>query len=343
MASFWEAIETAPYYLEEVAASWQRRMGADFEAARRTFLRRTGEEATCYPSTSLCGCHLRVVKHAADDIVGVSDCGFTECNNVTLTAADIALWALNFEKLGRGVARAFGCELKEADLGLPLTRQIGLFGGSVPVVLTIRPERVGFYQVLTHLVATLKERFIVLAPTLQCYDGPSQALLKGNKVGFFDLATWMTLLPDGTLQARRSGAELFADWCVPHGPPVLESEARRLFAVMQKLKTRRAGMKAPLYDVFVLTVLEGFSHRAAARRCKCSLGLLATRAAELEEEFGIPLKQLKAYVSPLLELETSVKGDRRRKRKAGAAADGFGDDEPGDDDAPVDEELADGG
>ncbi len=322
--NFWRAIDTE-YHLQGVPARWRRRMGTDFEAARGTFLRRTSEEARCYPSRALCECNLRVVKHAADDIVAVSECGFTECENITLKPEDIELWGLHFEKLGRAVARAFGCEPREADLGLPLTRQIGLFAGNVPVVFTIRPHPAAIHQLLAQLVALLKERFIVLVPTGQCYDGPVQALLKGNKVGFFDLETNLVLTQNGTLQARRNGAELFADWGVPHGSPVRESEAQRIFGVLQKLKSRRAGMKAPLYDVFVLTVLEGLAHRAAAKRCECSLGLLATRVAELEAEFGIPLKQLKAYVSPLLELETTVKGDRRRKRKSGAGADEFDD------------------
>ena len=49
------------------------------------------------------------------------------------------------------------------------------FGGAgLPVVLTIQQDRVGFAGVVAHLVATLKERFILLATTNRFYDAPSQ-------------------------------------------------------------------------------------------------------------------------------------------------------------------------
>lgn len=327
-ASFWRAIDAQPYFLRKVAARWRKFMGADFEAARGTFVQPTGTEAKRYPSAAVCDCFLRVVKHAPDDIVGVSDCGCIECSDVTLTPTDLEVWELNFEKLGRAVARAFGCEPREADLGAPLTRQIGLFGGSVPVVLAIRPQRHEFFQLLAQLVATLKERFIVLVPTLQCYDGPTQALLKGNKVGFFDLATWMTLLPDGTLQARRSGAELFADWASPVMKPVVESEAQRVFGFLRKLRAEPGKQKAPLHRVFELMVLEGRSAVETARRCqpRCVPSLITARIKTLEERFGMSLERLRNLAADIRDMESTVKGDRRRKRRDGAMAEAAGSD-----------------
>jgi hypothetical protein len=107
-------------------------------------------------------------------------------------------------------------------------------------------------------------------------------------------------------------------------PPVSQGEAERIFPVLQRLRSRRAGMMAPLYDVFVATVLEGRSQRAAARSCDCSPALLSRRVGELEKEFGLPLKQLQNYAQPLLEMETSVKGQRYARKKGGAPQDEAG-------------------
>ena len=107
-------------------------------------------------------------------------------------------------------------------------------------------------------------------------------------------------------------------------PPINQGEAQRIFAVLQRLRSKRAGMMAPLYDVFVATVLEGRSQRAAAKSCDCSPALLSKRVGELEKEFGLPLEQLQNYAQPLLELETSVKGQRYARKRRGAPEDEAG-------------------
>jgi len=107
-------------------------------------------------------------------------------------------------------------------------------------------------------------------------------------------------------------------------PPINQSEAQRIFGVLQRLRSKRAGMMAPLYDVFVATVLEGRSQRAAAKSCDCSPALLSKRVGELEKEFGLPLEQLQNYAQPLLELETSVKGQRYARKRRGAPEDEAG-------------------
>ncbi len=103
--------------------------------------------------------------------------------------------------------------------------------------------------------------------------------------------------------------------------PVNQGEAQRIFAVLQRLRSKRAGMMAPLYDVFVATVVEGRSQRAAAKSCGCSPALLSKRVGELEKELGLPLKQLQNYAQPLLEMETSVKGQRYASKRGGAPED----------------------
>ena len=52
--------------------------------------------------------------------------------------------------------------------------------------------------------------------------------------------------------------------------------------------------------------------------------LLSKRVGELEKEFGLPLEQLQNYAQPLLEIETSVKGQRYARKRRGAPADEAG-------------------
>lgn len=108
-----------------------------------------------------------------------------------------------------------------------------------------------------------------------------------------------------------------------------EAEATRVFGMLQKLRSRRAGLKAPLYDVFLVTVLEGLSQRAAAKKCGCSLGLLSTRVGEMEKEFGLGLKQLQALATPILEMQTTVKADCWRTATSGDTQPSEGEDPGG--------------
>jgi hypothetical protein len=89
--------------------------------------------------------------------------------------------------------------------------------------------------------------------------------------------------------------------------------------------------------VFRLLVLEGLSQRVVAGRCGCAESLTSARVVTIESAFGMNIERLRNFASELREMETAVKGERRRKKSAGApedfdgpdAADGdvFSDDE----------------
>ncbi|MGA2557208.1 MAG: LysR family transcriptional regulator [Verrucomicrobiota bacterium] len=249
-----------------------------------------------------------------------------------MTRDEAALLELNWPRLGRAIGKAFECDYRETGLHLPLTRQIGSkFANAVPVVLTIQDERDDFRQVVAGVLAQLGRPFILLGPTSRFLDANSIGLLHGARAEFFDLASHVTLLPGGVLQARKNGGELFARFLPERQDELRQSEAVRIFAILQKLKSKASGTKAPLCDVFVFTVLEGLSQRVAAERCGCSVGQLSKRVGELEREFGLPLERLKAFASPILEMQSSVKGQRQRGRKPGSGAGAFADDEPSED------------
>ena len=106
-----------------------------------------------------------LVPRADDCFVAVCACDPPECDDFAVTLADVALLELNWSRLGRGIAKAFECDPKEADLRLPGTRQVASFERGLALVLTIQNDRESFVNVVGQLVARLPERFILLAPT----------------------------------------------------------------------------------------------------------------------------------------------------------------------------------
>ena len=114
--------------------------------------------------------------------------------------------------------------------------------------------------------------------------------------------------------------------------PLNQGEAQRIFAVLTKLRTETGVRKAPLHTVFEYMVLQGLSGEETARRCKCAPSLISARVKTLKERFGMSVGRLHNYASALSEMETAVKGDRRRGKKAGQPDD-FERPETGGDDA----------
>jgi hypothetical protein len=316
MSNLWHCLEALSHgRMVAVPAQWQALAGDDFEPLAKAFLRPTEEHATAVPCPHECGCAHEVIVHAADDMVGICRCESWDCPDLKLQPADVELFELSWSRLGRGIARAFDCEAKEVDFKLRGTRQVAAFGAvGLPIVLTLRVERHEFRHVVAELMARLRRPFILLAPTNRALDGLGHELLANAGAGFFPLDSTLTLLPSGQLHSARPAGELFSPYLPAQAETVNETEAQRIFGLLQKLRSRRPGEKAPLHEVFVALVLEDRTQRATAERCDCSLGQIAARVRELELQFGLTLGQLRAYARPLLELERTAKADRRNRK-----------------------------
>jgi hypothetical protein len=102
-----------------------------------------------------------------------------------------------------------------------------------------------------------------------------------------------------------------------HEEPINRSEAQRIFAVLAKLRTETGARKAPLHTVFEYLVLQGLSGERTPRQCRCAPSLISARVKTLQERFGLSVRQLQNYASALVEMETTVKGDRRHRRASG--------------------------
>jgi len=102
-----------------VLAEWSEWLGNDTATFRTAFLRKTGQDASSYPCPRECGCAHRVVKHDDGSIVAVCDCDPHRCDDITLDAADLAVYELNWQKLGRALTAALDAEMRETDSVYP--------------------------------------------------------------------------------------------------------------------------------------------------------------------------------------------------------------------------------
>ncbi len=316
MANFWQGIEKVRGWAT-VAAVWRQHMGdEDFERVRNTFVLPNGRQAIWFPSPDVCECKMDVVIHAPDHIVGVTECG--GCDDIALTAADIAMYELSWKKLGRSIAIALRCEPKDVDIGVPGARQIAAFGGgSMPVILVIQLDRHEFADVLRRIVLEVRKNFVLLSPTGRFMDANGKGLLARVNAGFFTLESIINVMPNGTLHAARSAGELFSAYLPEQREPVQKNEAARVFEIVRKLRSEAGKGVAPLFDVFNYLVLDGLSQRQAAKQCGCSVGSMSLRVAALEERFNLTIEQLRGFASDVKEMESTVKADRYRRKSDG--------------------------
>lgn len=319
MSNVWPCLDNI-YGLCGVPALWRSWLCGEFATFERTFLERRAEPASSYPCPRECGCAHDLVERADGSFLAVCTCDPWNCDDFAVLRDEVALLELNWPRLGRAICSAFECDYRETDLHLPLTRQIGSkFANAAPVVLTIQNGRDEFRQAVAGVVAQLGRPFILLGPTSQFLDANSLGLLHGARAEFFDLASHVTLLPGGVLQARKSGGELFSRFLPTPEEKMGEGEATRVFALMKMLDS--GPQKAPLESVFRLLVLEGRSQAYAARACKCSKGLLSLRATEIEKRMKRTIPELQGLASRLGEMAATVKDPRSRSGYRQAVAD----------------------
>jgi hypothetical protein len=316
MLSFWECLEEVPS-LVAVPRTWHDCLGTNFDVVARSFLRATNERARSYPCPNHCGCAHEVAEHEDGSLVAVCQCEPWRCDDVLLSPADVILLELNWQRLGRAIARAFGCDLKEDDL-LPNTMQIASFSGAtLPIILTIQNEAEQFRSIVGQLVALLRRPFVLLGPTTRLVKAPALGFLEGVKAEFFDLESHLSLLPSGVLAPRRSAGELFSH-LVGTEQEVSAKQVKKLFELFQKLSIRgQSQRKGKIDAVFWLLVFQHRRQASVAEELKCSESVISKRVREIEAFMGLRLEQLKAFGSRLYDMEVERNPQARRRYDKG--------------------------
>jgi hypothetical protein len=309
-----------------VPARWRSRLNGDFDAVRGAFLRARPEAARYVPCPVECGCNHEVVRHDDGSIVGVCRCEEWNCDDLPLQEEDVVLLELNWSRLGRAIATAFGCESKEASLGVPGVMQVGSFGGvALPVVLSIQHEPGDQRAVLAELGVRLQRPFAFLAPTGRLMDAHCHATIASARARFFDLESNLTVMPSGLLVAGKSAGEMFAALLPEQSEELGEDELRRIYArVLLTAKDEKGAREAPIKDVFDLYCLKAFSAGEVAVKLDCSKATVMNRLATLKGLAGVPAIELRAYKPFFERVESDLTDPRARRVRRKASA--YGDD-----------------
>jgi hypothetical protein len=234
------------------------------------------------------------------------------CERIQLTRADITPLELNWQKLARAICKAFGLDTKIGTLPIPHTIQIGSWSAdAVPVILTIQTERHQLHFVISDLIASLHQRFILLAPTSQNLDAHSQERLINANAAFFPFETTVILTQNATLQPTKPPGELFAKFTAEEKLP--EDAALRAFAVLKSLDTNEAIRKAPVFKVFRLYCMENLSVAQAAKKLKCSKATIINRLRVIGQKTGTDPENLRAFSAQFTSIEQSLSDPRARR------------------------------
>jgi len=244
-------------------------------------------------------------------IRAICRCDPQTCPDILLTPDDIALFELSWTKLARALCHAFALDYKPADLGLLNTRQISSWSvDAVPVILTIQHERGWFRTVLLELLARLRQRFILLAPTAKNIDAVSHELLASSDAAFFSLDATVTLSAEGSLRLRGAvPGELFANFSPQPGDSD-EEIASRAFALVHQLASQGTRKEPSVMAVFRMYCIDGFSVSTIARKCGTSRMTVRARLKLVERKTGMKIDQLRKVSAHLEKAEASFVDSR---------------------------------
>jgi hypothetical protein len=232
--------------------------------------------------------------HSFQPLFAVCRCPEPHCPDIPLAPSDPILLELSWTKLARALCCALNLDSRPLGLGLLNTRQIGSWSAAaVPVILTIQTDHAWFRGALLELIARLRGKFILLAPTSRHFDAVCQELVENAGAGFFPLEGNVRLLSGGLLQSVKTPGELFARFTPDPKSEPGEDVARQAFALIEQLEGD-SGSKPPTpMSVFRLYCKEGLSAAKIARKLRCSKPTVLRRLKLIERRTGVPAQKLR--------------------------------------------------
>lgn len=312
------------------AFTWRQRLGTLFDNFHTAFLNSEESHAISVPCPC-CGCAHAVVawtlphythpngaqiNPATSDppaCVALCQCSPASCPEIPLSNEEAMVLTLSWPRFGRALARAFGFDTRERELGISRTRQIGAFGSAaIPVVLTIQHGPRAFLDTVTQLLARLRERFILLAPTNAFIDATTQERLVGASALFCDLESNTVLTAQGMLHARKTAGELFSR-ILPAESEANEDVAARVFALIGRMEDGIRTKPPSVLNVFRLYCVQELSAREVAIKCHCSKTLVLERLKAIRAATGIDPEFLRRYSSQFDRMESNRTDSRARR------------------------------
>jgi len=306
--TLWTALEQIRG-LSAISAVWREYAGNDFPALKN-FLDASDDVAGSVPC-SRCACDHDVITLPDRSLVGVCRCHEIGIHDLELTRADIILWRLNWQKLGRAICQAFGLASKYAKFGPAGTAQIGTWSAdAVPVILTIQWNGHELPAVIAELALRLKRPFILLSPTNTHLTAHCQELLAHANSEFFALDSHLLLTAHGAFQPRSLPGEIFARFRPEPQEEIDENDARRVFAILEKLNL--SGPPTEI-TVFGLYCKEELSAEQISKKCRCSKLTVLRRLKVIRAATGRDPRDLRRLSPHFDKMEKDIADDRAKR------------------------------
>jgi len=294
-----------------VRAEWGAGM-ADALEPFSTFFRPFPTPASYFPCPRHCGCAHQIIRFPDGSIIGRCRCRHWNCEDLSLTEQDITLWELNWPKLARAICQALGLTSKFEEFG-PNTAQIGTWStDAVPAFLTIQWDEREFRHVVASLVARQQGPFILFAPTSTHMDATSQSYLANAGAEFFSLETHLNLTEHGTFQPTKAPGEIFARFRPDPKEEMDEDEARRIFAIIEKLEAESRRKAPSALTVFRIYCMEEMSAQEVSRKCHCSKATIINRLNLIHAGTGVHPKELRRLSMHFAKIEDDITDSRAK-------------------------------
>ena len=183
----WSTLETIPG-LSGVLAEWRELLGDEFDLIE-PLLKSTGRKSRGYPCPSPggLGCPREVVEHRDGSIVAV--CGDQEernCNDVSLSLADILVHTLDRGKLAGWVAQALTIEARfDSVEGFAECWHVGDYapfaGRRFSVYMLLAFDDTRRAEAIQRLCQDSTSHFLLVVPTAKAVSAETVTLLEGHK------------------------------------------------------------------------------------------------------------------------------------------------------------------
>jgi hypothetical protein len=326
-SSFWETLEESAGR-NVFQFEWERKLGEMYPVIRDSFLKKTAWNKDFPLGMTTNQNVVRRLREQRDKRLA----GKSKNDTKPVLAGgerpyrDEIILGWIWQDLCRSVARAFGLFSKYGETSHPATRQIGELS-DLPILLTIPSDENSLRIAAALLVVELNHPFVLLAPTRRFYNVKTSQLLSRSKAGFFDLESQLSILPNGSLEARHPGGELFSPYLSEQNTAPSENDAVRLFALFEKLKLETNCRKASLQEVFTLLVLDKISQAAVAKKLKCSEGTISARVKVIEDKMHCKIEILRNSASQLRNMEIEKDPQARTLYRKGLTDDTKSDDD----------------
>jgi len=252
---------------------------------------------------------------AGSGLAAVCRCPEPHCPDIVVSAGETVLLELSWTKLARALCAVLNLDYKPVELGLLNSRQIGSWPATnSPVILTIQTDHAWFRSVLLELIARLRSKFILLAPTARHLDAICQELLSHDGAIFCPLEGNVRLSPNGILHAVKLPGELFAGATTETIENSDAETAQRALALVQQLEDDSKRQNPAPLTVFRLFCIQGWGATRIARHMGCSRSTILRRLELIENRTGMSSARLRRYSAHLERMDDRAGRSRTRSR-----------------------------